>query len=379
MRRPEDLLVLVMSAAACSVGVSRDPAPVDAAPADLTFSVDIDTTCRDGVRDGSETDVDCGGAMCLPCNARSACERDSDCRSGTCANALCGEWPSGRDGPLMVVSGQTLTISANARRDYSSIDIERGGTLAIDEGAGWTMIGCAGDARVDGRLLATLDAPRAGVGSNIEGRYRDVAPDGQALEYTIVQSRGGRGGNGGGKTVDGNGGGGGITATGCSDATSVNGGNGAPCENRPPGAPVYGFAGAEVQGGGAGAGGGARGYHGTGIYFKILGRTLGYGVIDSSGQRGGDGGGDVGGGGGGGGAGGSGGSVVVRYGTGAGVPLWQLVVAGGPGGVALGSGGADPGQPGAAGSVDARDLCRDGLRDGAETGVDCGAACEPCR
>jgi hypothetical protein len=47
-------------------------------------------TCNDGVADGNETDVDCGGAtICLRCASAKKCQTDSDCASGTCFNGLC--------------------------------------------------------------------------------------------------------------------------------------------------------------------------------------------------------------------------------------------------------------------------------------------------
>jgi hypothetical protein len=44
-------------------------------------------TCSDGVRDGLESDVDCGG-VCGPCAAGQACAADGDCASGDCDNGI---------------------------------------------------------------------------------------------------------------------------------------------------------------------------------------------------------------------------------------------------------------------------------------------------
>lgn len=41
-------------------------------------------TCDDGVWNGEETDVDCGGPRCSPCPDDSACRLHSDCSGGTC-------------------------------------------------------------------------------------------------------------------------------------------------------------------------------------------------------------------------------------------------------------------------------------------------------
>jgi hypothetical protein len=42
-------------------------------------------TCMDGVRNGSETDVDCGGTLCEPCPTGDMCAVGSDCASLSCA------------------------------------------------------------------------------------------------------------------------------------------------------------------------------------------------------------------------------------------------------------------------------------------------------
>ena len=56
----------------------------------------IEDRCRDRVRDGAETDVDCGGG-CLPCAAAAACIAGDDCQSGTCTPTGCTA-PSCTDG-----------------------------------------------------------------------------------------------------------------------------------------------------------------------------------------------------------------------------------------------------------------------------------------
>lgn len=46
-------------------------------------------TCRDGVRNGTETDVDCGGGTCPRCSDGQSCQEANDCRSGTCRSRQC--------------------------------------------------------------------------------------------------------------------------------------------------------------------------------------------------------------------------------------------------------------------------------------------------
>ncbi len=52
----------------------------------------VDPGCHDGVKNGTETDVDCGGS-CAPCDAGRSCASGSDCTSGHCVDARCCEPP----------------------------------------------------------------------------------------------------------------------------------------------------------------------------------------------------------------------------------------------------------------------------------------------
>jgi hypothetical protein len=49
-------------------------------------------TCDDGVKNGTETWIDCGGGTCQPCPATAPCTVGADCVSGRCVAALgiCG-------------------------------------------------------------------------------------------------------------------------------------------------------------------------------------------------------------------------------------------------------------------------------------------------
>jgi hypothetical protein len=52
--------------------------------------------CRDGVRGGDETDIDCGGS-CTRCLPERRCGEGADCRSGICSDGMCST-PSCSDG-----------------------------------------------------------------------------------------------------------------------------------------------------------------------------------------------------------------------------------------------------------------------------------------
>lgn len=45
--------------------------------------------CDDGIRNGTESDIDCGGDTCLPCSAGDGCVSGADCYSGVCQGQAC--------------------------------------------------------------------------------------------------------------------------------------------------------------------------------------------------------------------------------------------------------------------------------------------------
>ena len=50
----------------------------------------VTATCSDGRKDGNETDTDCGGPSCAPCQTGNQCLVASDCQSGVCGgNNIC--------------------------------------------------------------------------------------------------------------------------------------------------------------------------------------------------------------------------------------------------------------------------------------------------
>ena len=60
-------------------------------PPDLVIPPDLVpiATCTDGIKNGAETDVDCGGGTCPACGLGKICGKASDCKVGTCAGGVC--------------------------------------------------------------------------------------------------------------------------------------------------------------------------------------------------------------------------------------------------------------------------------------------------
>jgi hypothetical protein len=51
-------------------------------------------SCTDGIRNGTETDVDCGGGSCPKCGMGSMCNGNGDCGSGFCNGGVCQPMPA---------------------------------------------------------------------------------------------------------------------------------------------------------------------------------------------------------------------------------------------------------------------------------------------
>jgi hypothetical protein len=55
------------------------------------------TTCGDGVQNGTETDVDCGGASCPRCAVGKKCSSRSDCATSLCVGGVCKSCVDGNE------------------------------------------------------------------------------------------------------------------------------------------------------------------------------------------------------------------------------------------------------------------------------------------
>jgi hypothetical protein len=85
--------------AACIVTRRRDPSSILFAL--MLVAARASATCGDGVRNGDESDVDCGGE-CPACERGNSCRVPTDCYSGRCAAWICEERsrPKGTAVPL---------------------------------------------------------------------------------------------------------------------------------------------------------------------------------------------------------------------------------------------------------------------------------------
>lgn len=64
----------------------------------VTDAGPLPPTCTDRIKNGDETDVDCGGGLCVRCDDAQGCTRGADCFSGSCDAGSCAPSPTCRDG-----------------------------------------------------------------------------------------------------------------------------------------------------------------------------------------------------------------------------------------------------------------------------------------
>jgi hypothetical protein len=91
----------------------------------MSFGSAASATCFDGVRDGPESDVDCGGD-CPACERGDRCGSPHDCYSGRCAEGECAE--------RSYANGET--VPAGYRVERSDAD-----GAAITRTIGWIALG----------------------------------------------------------------------------------------------------------------------------------------------------------------------------------------------------------------------------------------------
>src|SRR5512143_1064749 len=154
-------VVAVVALAACqfehgALGTSDGGPPGH--DADGAVDAALASRCDDGIHNGTETDVDCGGS-CGPCAVGQACGASGDCLQSVCDAATCR---------LAYSCGELHTAQAALASAPYTIDPDGAGSgaslttycdMAVD-GGGWTLIG-----KVDGRydmytqwMLTTVNA-----------------------------------------------------------------------------------------------------------------------------------------------------------------------------------------------------------------------------
>ncbi|MBN4059076.1 hypothetical protein JYT22_00320 [Endomicrobium sp. AH-315-J14] len=111
----------------------------------------LPAACLNGERDGVESDIDCGGAVCLPCPLGKQCDGDEDCATGFCRENTCSEmhaW-SNHFGELGGPSVSLATDAANnvllAGRFIDTVDLGAGEVVSDGRNAFVLKLDSAGN------------------------------------------------------------------------------------------------------------------------------------------------------------------------------------------------------------------------------------------
>ena len=94
--------------------------------------------CSDGVKNGNETDIDCGGSCGATCETGKSCSSNGDCVSGNCDTGFCAAplWPFSR---MESVIAPVINSLGTSPAPYDDSVIEAALTTAINND-GWNAI-----------------------------------------------------------------------------------------------------------------------------------------------------------------------------------------------------------------------------------------------
>jgi hypothetical protein len=128
-------------------------------------------SCTDGISDGNETDVDCGGPACPPCKANQACAQPSDCSTGSCLGRYC---QLVSDSPKWIATG--VPPLGAARADFAGFVTSDGLLMSV---GGAAADGSTSDAVMDYKIGAGNQKSYTAIPHARYGHAGAVGPDGR--------------------------------------------------------------------------------------------------------------------------------------------------------------------------------------------------------
>ena len=146
----------------------------------------VAATCRDGVQNGGETDVDCGGLECGACDDGETCVQDSDCVADNCVDNVCTPIPT---------SCLDVLLDDPAAED-GPYEIDPDGPGGIDpfetncdmttDGGGWTEITPCISSTLSGSLVAVEAAAIEGIDGQCRPFTQDAGNGAHTYHYTFT-------------------------------------------------------------------------------------------------------------------------------------------------------------------------------------------------
>jgi len=132
------------------------------------------SNCGDGMQNGDETDIDCGGLTCGGCGVGDACLLDGDCATGNCGATGCEDPAS----CMQLLMGSALpdgTYTLDVDGPAGPIPPFAAYCDMTTDGGGWTEITLV---IASGILNGTLVAVDSGSNSGIDAMGRPFTQDG---------------------------------------------------------------------------------------------------------------------------------------------------------------------------------------------------------
>jgi hypothetical protein len=161
-------------------------------------------SCADGTKNGSETDIDCGGGKCAPCAVGKTCLSAADCQSGLCTAGVCqppsviGTTPA--DAATGVSVSSTVAVTFSGPMDPASLAVQTtvgpcAGTIRLSTDNFATCLGFSAASPVmsGNNTIATLTpSPALSHGTTYAVRVTTAAKgaDGTALAASYTSATG---------------------------------------------------------------------------------------------------------------------------------------------------------------------------------------------
>ena len=134
-------------------------------------------TCQNGIKDGSEADVDCGGLCKQKCGPQKKCAKNGDCFNNVCIKNKCGglagtsqgeagesckqiirDYPKARNGRYWI-RGVGNTVSAFKVYCWMADRLGGGWTLGFTNAYGWCHVNSGDQGSVDSNVLGPRTGP----------------------------------------------------------------------------------------------------------------------------------------------------------------------------------------------------------------------------
>ncbi len=169
MRRFGSLALLIL-AAGCG---GPNPSPDMAALSDQSMVAAGDAamgSCKDLIKDGQETDVDCGGPICPACGNGKTCNGAMDCQSGNCLNNACvgGAADMATSGDMAVPTDDMAMSGDMAVSMSGDMAVSMSGDMAMPMSGDMAMtqpgdmaIGVPADMAMANPIACTFDDPNS--------------------------------------------------------------------------------------------------------------------------------------------------------------------------------------------------------------------------